>query len=157
MRRSRHIAADPVRGSDETIGAVVDLVVAALPAINGDEVRGAFAKISGLLRYLVTTEHTALEPLTLVAGRLVCDVTTVHGEDALELEERSVPQGAGSARDWRCFVPVPEGSPFTPRDLAQASPHFRPGPAPDSFEEPEDSDENSAVIDADALRRATGR
>lgn len=157
MRRARSIPSDPVRTTGEAIEAIVDLVVGALPSISEASIRSELGKISALLRYIVATEHTAINPLTLVAGGLVCDITTVHGEEAFDAEEPAVPHGATSASDWLLFVPLPEACPFDIADLTAAGRHLRPGPLPEAPQEAGRQTRGPVVLDADALRGATGR
>lgn len=156
MYRERRVPADPVRSTPETITAIADLIVAALPSVYGQEVHEALAAIHAPMRFLVGTETTAATPLTLLASSLICDIFTVHGEDALAADQPTVPLGAAHAADWLLFVPVPDGAPYGAEDLGAAGRHVQPGPAPEALRKAaEDGHDGATLVDAEALRKAT--
>jgi hypothetical protein len=159
MERTRYVPADPVRSISETIAAITDLLVGALPSVDEEHVRGAIGAIHSPIRFLVGTETTVTMPLTVVAGVLKCDIFTVHGESALEAEMPSVPLGAADATDWVLYVPVPQGAPFTSGDLAAGGTNIKAGPAPEAVRRAKENGANGAAteIDIEALRRATQR
>jgi hypothetical protein len=132
VRRRRDIHADPARTSAETAEAIADLIAAALPAANGVELSGAANALHPFLSYLIPGEHLTREPLTLVADKLACDIFTLHGEDAVVAEDPDTPPGAASATSWSLYVPVPDGAPFTDKEIEAADQHLRAGPAPDN-------------------------
>jgi hypothetical protein len=156
MRRSRQIAADPARDTRETWDAIVALVTASLPAVPSETVASDLQQIASFVKYLISTEALADMPLTLCAGTLACDIFAVYGSDALSLEEPNAPPGAARATNWHLYVPIPEGAPFSERDLRAAGARFNPGPAPP---DPSQSEHMSRavrldqVVDADALRK----
>jgi hypothetical protein len=131
VRRRRDIPADPARTSAETAEAIADLIAAAVPAADRAELAGAANALRPFLGYLIPGEHLTREPLTLVADKLACDIFTLHGEDAVGAEDPDTPPGAASATSWVLYVPVPDGAPFTDREIEAADHHLHAGAAPD--------------------------
>ena len=110
---------------------IADLIAAAVPTADSAELASAANALRPFLGYLIPGEHLTREPLTLVADKLVCDIFTVHGEDAVGAEDPDAPPGAASATSWSLYVPAPDGAPFTDREIEAANQHLRAGPAPD--------------------------
>jgi hypothetical protein len=137
VRRRRDIPADPTRTSAETAEAIADLIASALPAADMAGLAGAANAIRPFLGYLIPGEHLTREPLTLVADKLACDIYTLHGEDAVGAEDPDSPPGAASATTWSLYIPVPDGAPFTDKEVDAADPHLRAGPAGDSADKTE--------------------
>jgi hypothetical protein len=130
VRRSRYIAADPERTTAETVEAIGDLMAGSLPAADKSAIGLATESLRAFASYLVPGEHLTTRPLTLVAGSLACDVFTLHGEDAVGVEDPAPPPGAASETSWTLYVPIPPQAPFAAGDVEKADPHFRAGPAP---------------------------
>jgi hypothetical protein len=89
------------------------------PHINRADVELAMAHASGIGRMLVAGGHLEREPLTLVAGELRLEVTTVSGNNALDLDENLNPvPGGGAAESWTVHLPACPPLDDAARDVA---------------------------------------
>lgn len=112
MQRHREIAASPKRTTAETweaIGSLVGDTLERSPSIDRAGVDAALKTIDQLGRTLVSAGHLEDHPLTVVAGDLWLEITTVSGSPALTLEENLNPvPGGATATDWTLHVPQVE-------------------------------------------------
>jgi len=112
MLRYRTVAASPVRGASATWQVITDLVadtVAPSAALSRAEAEQAMSVAAPAGRMLIAGGHLDRHPLTLVAGLVHCEITTVSGAAALTAEENlnSVP-GATAAESFIIYLPSPE-------------------------------------------------
>ena len=109
MKRHRTIASAPQRSATEAWETIVTLVGATLErsaSIEREAVDAACAKAAGVGRMLTAGGHLEQTPVTLVAGELFLEITTVSGAAALELDENLNPvPGGASAEDWKLHLP----------------------------------------------------
>lgn len=158
MRRTRQVAASPVRSASGTWAVIADLVadtVAQSSALSRDEAVQAMSAAEAVGRMLVAAGHLQQHPITLVAGKVHCEITTVSGTAALTLEENLNPvPGAAGADDFTIHLPSP--APLQEQVNAAADRHARLSgavpPAPDTK-----AANSGPLIDREALRRAVNQ
>ncbi|MFD6594764.1 hypothetical protein ACFWFH_15015 [Streptomyces coelicoflavus] len=155
MQRTRQVAASPVRSASGTWGVIADLVadtVEQSSALSRDEAVQAMSAAEAVGRVLIAGGHLKQHPITLVAGKVHCEITTVSGTEALALEENLNPvPGAAGANDFTIYLPSP--APLQEQVKAAAGGHARLSDAVPPV--PETKAANSGpLIDREALRRA---
>ncbi|RSS97517.1 hypothetical protein EF919_03495 [Streptomyces sp. WAC02707] len=155
MRRTREVAASPVRSASGTWAVIMDVVadtVAQSSALSRDEAVQAMSAAEAVGRMLIAADHLQRHPITLVAGKVHCEITTVSGIAALTLEENLTPvPGAAGADDFMIYLPSPV--PLQEQVKAAADGHARLSDAVPPA--PETKAANSGpLIDREALRRA---
>ncbi|MGH3761332.1 hypothetical protein [Actinophytocola sp.] len=155
MRRTREVAATPVRSASATWAVIADLVadtVAQSSSLSRDEAVQALSAAEAVGRMLVTGGHLHKQPITLVAGKVHCEITTVSGTAALALAETLNPvPGAAGADDFTIYFPSP--APLQEQVKAAAAGHARLSdtapPAPETK-----AAAPGPLIDREALRWA---
>lgn len=155
MRRSRQVAASPVRSASATWAAIVDLVadtVEQSSALSRGEAVQAMSAAESVGRMLIAAGHLQQHSITLVAGKVHCEIATVSGMVALTLEENLNPvPGAADAEDFTIYLPSP--APLQELVKAAAEGHARLSdavpPAPETK-----AAQSGPLIDREALRRA---
>lgn len=112
MLRHRTIAASPLRSASESWQVITDLVadtIAASAYLDRTDVIAAMSKAAAAGRMLIAGGHLDRHPLTLTAGSVHCEITTVSGASALTTEESLGPvPGAAGARDYTIYLPSPD-------------------------------------------------
>lgn len=112
MLRTRQVAASPVRSASATWTVIANLVadtVAQSSALSRDEAEQALSVAETVGRMLIAAGHLERHPLTLVAGKVHCEITTVSGTAALTFEENLNPvPGAADADSFTIYLPSPE-------------------------------------------------
>lgn len=159
MLRYRSIAASPVRSASVTWQVITGLVadtIAVSAALRGSEAEQAMSVAASAGRMLIAGGHLDRHPLTLVAGLLHCEITTVSGTAALTLEENLNPvPGAAGAETFTIYLPSPD--PLGPVVSAAIAAHSRLSEATPPAEL-KTADSSAPLIDLDALRKVvTGR
>jgi hypothetical protein len=137
---------------------IADLVadtVAQASALSRDDAEQAMSSAEAVGRMLVAAGHLQQHPVTLIAGTVYCEITTVSGTAALTLEENLNPiPGAAGADDFTIHLPSPD--PLQEQVKAAADGHARLSnavpPAPDTR-----AASSGPLIDRDALRRAVAQ
>lgn len=158
MRRARQVAASPVRSASGVWAVIADLVadtVAQSSALSRDEAVQAMSAAEAVGRMLIAGGHLHKHPVTLVAGTVHCEITTVSGTTALTLEENLNPvPGAAGADDFTIYLPSP--APLQEQVKAAADGHARLSdaapPAPETK-----AAASGPLIDREALRRAVAQ
>lgn len=158
MRRVREVAASPVRSASETWTVVANLVIDTVAQASEhlrDEALQAMAVAEPVGRMLVAGGHLQKHPITLIADKVHCEITTVSGAAALTLEENLNPvPGAAGASDFRIYLPSP--APLQQQVKAAAGGHARltdaAPPAPEVK-----AASAASLIDREALRRAVAQ
>lgn len=112
MQRRRAIAAGPVRTASEAWKVIIELLsvtLARAAAIDQDQVRESFIRLSTIGPMLVGPRHLERHDLVLAAGPLELAINTVSGAEALSLDENlnEVP-GAAGAGEWDLWLPEVE-------------------------------------------------
>lgn len=159
MLRYRAIAASPVRSASSTWQVITDLVadtIAVSASLSRLEAEQAMLAAAPAGRMLVAGGHLDRYPLTLVAGLVNCEITTVSGTAALTAEENLNPiPGAAEAGAFTIYLPSPD--PLAAAVAAAVAGHARLSNAiPAAESQPTASPE--PLIDLNALRKAvTGR
>lgn len=144
-----------MRSASSTWAVIVDLVadtVAQSSALSRDEAVQAMSAAEAVGRMLVAAGHLQQHPITLVVGKVYCEITTVSGTAALTLEENLHPvPGAAGADDFTIYLPSP--APLQEPVKAAADSHVRLSdtvpPAPETK-----AACPGPLIDREALRRA---
>jgi hypothetical protein len=152
--RTRQVAASPVRSASATWTVIAQLVadtVAQSSALSRDEAEQALSVAEAVGRMMIAAGHLERHPITLVAGKVHCAITTVSGTAALTFEENLDPiPGAAGADDFTIHLPSPE--PLQDQVKAAARGHARLSdaspPAPQT-----QAASSGPLIDAEALRR----
>jgi len=156
--RTRQIAASPARSASATWAVIADLIadtVAASPVLSRTEAEAALSAAGAVGRVLIAAGHLDGSPITLVAGAVHCEITTVSGTAALAHEENlnTVP-GASGAEGFTIYLPSPD--PLQDQVEAAAARHPRlsaaAAPAPTAA-----AARSEPLLDQAALRRAAGR
>jgi hypothetical protein len=137
---------------------IADLVadtVAQASALSRDDAEQAMSSAEAVGRMLIAAGHLQQHPVTLIAGTVYCEITTVSGTAALTLEENLNPiPGAAGADDFTIHLPSPD--PLQEQVKAAADGHARLSnavpPAPDTR-----AASSGPLIDRDALRRAVAQ
>lgn len=155
MRRARQVAASPVRSASGTWAVISDLVadtVAQSSVLSRDEAVQAMSAAEAVGRMLIAAGHLQQHPITLVAGKVHCEITTVCGTAALTLEENLSPvPGAAGADDFTIHLPSP--APLQDQVKAVADSHARLSDSvPPALEAKAAG--SGPLIDREALRRA---
>ncbi|WP_201247720.1 MULTISPECIES: hypothetical protein [Frankia] len=105
------MAASPVRSASATWTVITDLIadtVAQSSSLSRDEAGRAMSAAEAVGRMLIAGGHLNKHPVTLVAGKVHCEITTVSGAAALTLEENLNPvPGAAGADDFMIYLPSP--------------------------------------------------
>ena len=152
MRRTRRqLAASPVRSASATWAAIADLVAGTV-ALSRDEAMQAMSAAEAVGRMLIAGGHLHKHPITLVAGKVHCEITTVSGTAALTLEENLNPvTGAAGADEFTIHLPSP--APLQEQAQVAADRHTRLSaatpPAPEAK-----AAAPGPLIDREVLRRA---
>ena len=159
MLRYRTIAAAPVRSASVTWQVITGLVadtIATSAALSRSEAEQAMSVAAPAGRMLIAGGHLDRHPLTLVAGLVRCEITTVSGTAALTAEESLNPvPGAAAAETFTIYLPSPD--PLGPVVSAAAAGHARLSDAAPPTESPAAAS-TEPIIDLGALRKAvTGR
>ena len=159
MLRSRTIAASPVRSASATWQVITGLVadtIATSAALSRSEAEQAMLVAAPAGRMLIAGGHLDQHPLTLVAGLVHCQISTVSGTAALTAEENLNPvPGATSAEAFTIYLPCPD--PLGPVVSAAVAGHGRLSDAIPPAEAKTTAG-SAPLIDTDALRKAvTGR
>lgn len=155
MLRTRQVAASPVRSASATWAVLANLVaetVAQSSLLTRAEAEQALSAAESVGRMLVAAGHLERHPITLVAGNVHCEITTVSGTAALTFEENLNPiPGAAGAADFTLHLPSP--APLQDQVKAAASAHAclsdASPPAP-----PTAAARVGSLIDRTALQRA---
>jgi hypothetical protein len=155
VRRTRQVAASPVRSASGTWSVIADLVADTLAqssALSRDEAVQVMSVAEAVGRVLIAAGHLHKHPITLVAGSVHCEITTVSGTTALTLDENLNPvPGAAGADDFTIHLPSP--APLQEQVKAAADRHARLSdaapPAPETK-----AATSGPLIDREALRRA---
>lgn len=155
MRRTREVAASPVRSASATWTVITDLVadtVAQSSALSRDEAVQAMTAAEAVGRMLIAGGHLHKHPITLAAGKVHCEIITVSGTAALTLEENLNPvPGAAGADDFTIYLPSP--APLQEQVKAAADEHTRLSDAAPPVAETKAAS-SGPLIDREALRRA---
>ena len=159
MLRYRSIAAAPVRSASATWQVIAGLVadtIATAAALSRAEAEQAMSAAAQAGRTLVAGGHLDRHPLTLIAGLVHCEITTVSGTAALTAEENLNPvPGAAGAETFTIYLPSPD--PLGAVVSAAAAGHARLSSATPPAE-PQPAASSGTLIDLAALRKAvTGR
>lgn len=112
MKRTRSIAAAPMRTTGETWAAITQLVADTLSRsdkIEHTTVAQALTAAKPAGHLLVAGGHLDHAPLIVRAADVELEVVTVSGDAAVRLEENLNPvPGASDAADWVVYFPTPE-------------------------------------------------
>lgn len=153
MLRRRSIAASPARGTGEAWEVIAALFADTLdrsPRVSRVAVEDAMGRAAGVGRLLIAGGHLEKTALTLVAGDLHLEVTTVSGDSALSLDENLNPvPGGASAESWTIYLPQCGPLEAAIRDAAKAHEHLSADDPPAPAAQPA----ASAALDESALRR----
>jgi hypothetical protein len=158
MLRTRTIAASPRRSSSVTWQVITDLVadtIAKSSSLSRADAEQAMSVAAPAGRMLIAGGHLDRHPLTLVAGAVHCEITTISGTAALTAEENLNPiPGAANATSYTIHLPTPD--PLQAVVAAAVAGHDRlsgaaPAPARTS------SAGAGPLIDTEALREAVTR
>ncbi|MEU0634721.1 hypothetical protein ABZ338_00700 [Streptomyces albidoflavus] len=133
---------------------ISDLVadtVAQSSVLSRDEAVQAMSAAKPVGRMLIAAGHLQQHPITLVIGKVHCEITTVSGTAALALEENLNPvPGAAGADAFTIHLPSP--APLQAQVKAVADGHTRLSdavpPAPEAK-----AASSGPLIDREALRR----
>jgi hypothetical protein len=152
------VAASPVRSASATWTVIAELVVdtvAQSSSLSRDEAVQAMTAAEAVGRMLIAGGHLHKHPITLVAGKVHCEITTVSGSAALTLEENLNPvPGAAGADDFTIYLPSP--APLQEQVKAAADGHARlSAAAPPAAETKATS--SGSLIDLEALRGAVNQ
>lgn len=154
MRRAREVAASPVRSASATWTVIADLVTdtVAQSSLSRDEAVQAMSAAEAVGRMLIAGGHLNKHPITLVAGKVHCEITTVSGTAALTLEENLNPvPGAAGADAFTIYLPSP--APLEELVQAAAKAHGRLSDGTPPTEETKAASAGP-LVDREALRRA---
>jgi hypothetical protein len=154
MLRYRTIAASPVRSASATWQAIADLVadtIAMSSALSRTDAEEAMSAAAAAGRMLVAGGHLDRYPLTLVAGRVYCEITTTSGTAALDTEENLNPvPGAADAERFTIYLPSPDPLKETVSAAVASHPRLS-GAIPAA--EPREAARSAPLIDLDAVRK----
>jgi len=158
MLRTKQVAASPVRSASATWTVVANLVadtVAQSSLLPRDEAEQALSAAETVGRMLIAAGHLERHPITLVAGNVHCEITTVSGTAALTLEENLNPiPGAASAASFTIYLPSP--APLQDQVKAAASAHIRLSDAAPAAPQTAAAS-GGPLIDRAALQRAVAQ
>ncbi len=149
------MAASPLRSASVTWSVIAGLVadtVAQSSGLSRDEAVQAMSAAEAVGRMLVAGGHLHKHPITLVAGEVHCEITTVSGTAALTLEENLNPvPGAAGADEFTVYLPSP--APLQEQVRAAVDGHARLSDAAPPAAETKAAS-SGPLIDREALRRA---
>lgn len=155
MLRTRQVAASPVRSASATWTVIAKLVadtVAQASALFRGEAEQALSAAEAVGRMLIAAGHLERHPITLVAGKVHCEITTVSGTAALTFEENLNPvPGAAGAGSFTIYLPSP--APLEDQVKAAAGGHARLSDAAPPTPQVEAAS-SVPLIDHAALRQA---
>lgn len=155
MLRTREVAASPVRSASATWTVIANLVadtVAQSSALSRDEAEQAMSVAELVGRMLIAAGHLERHPITLVAGKVHCEINTVSGKAALALDENLNPvPGAAGADNFTIYLPAPE--PLQDQVKATSSGHARLSDASPPTPQAQAAS-SGPLIDRATLRRA---
>ncbi|WP_258904028.1 hypothetical protein [Actinokineospora sp. UTMC 2448] len=144
-----------MRSASATWAVIADLVadtVAQSSALSRDEAVQAMSAAEAAGRMLVAGGHLHKHPITLVAGKVHCEITTVSGTAALTLEENLNPvPGAAGADDFTVYLP--SSAPLQEQVKAAVDGHPRLSDAAPPAAGTKAAS-SGPLIDREALRRA---
>lgn len=153
MKRHRTIAASPERSASRAWSTICDLVADTLErsaSIDRSAVEATMAHAGEAGLMLVAGGHLEAEPITVLAGELDLEITTVSGDKALTVEENLNPvPGAASAEEWMIHLPAPAPLERVVHDICATDPHVSwepPGSAVTAS-----ATRESALVDSAAL------
>jgi hypothetical protein len=160
MVRYRTVAAAPVRSPSAAWQVITDLVadtIAASAALSRSDAEQAMAVAAPAGRMLIAGGHLDRHPLTLVAGLVHCEISTVSGVAALSAEENPNPvPGAAGAATYTVHLPAPD--PLAAVVAVAVAGHPRLSDVPPPASETRAAPGTGPLIDLDAVRKAvTGR
>jgi hypothetical protein len=155
MLRFRTITSSPVRSASSAWQVISDLVadtVAASASLSRSEAEQAMLAAAPAGRMLVAGGHLDRHPLTLVAGLVRCEISTVSGSAALTAEENLSPiPGAAGAEAFTVYLPSPD--PLAAVVAAAAAGHARLSSAVPPAESRAAAN-SEPLIDLEAIRKA---
>ncbi|MDQ7806259.1 hypothetical protein Q5425_21155 [Amycolatopsis sp. A133] len=144
-----------MRSASATWTVIADLVadtVAQSSALLRDEAVQAMAVAEAAGRMLIAGGHLHKHPITLVAGKVYCEITTVSGTAALALEENLNPvPGAAGADAFMIYLPSPAPLQQQVKEAANAHARLSDGSPPT---EQTKAASSGPLIDREALRQA---
>ena len=127
MLRTRQVAASPIRSASATWTVIANLVadtVAQSSVLTREEAEHATSAAEPVGRMLIAAGHLERHPITLVAGNVHCEITTVSGTAALTVDENLNPiPGAAGAAGFTIYLPSP--APLQDQVKTAASEHVR--------------------------------
>jgi hypothetical protein len=127
MLRTRQVTASPVRSASATWTVIANLVadtVAQSSLLTREEAEQSLSAAETVGRMLIAAGHLERHPITLVAGNVHCEITTVSGTAALTVEENLNPiPGAAGAASFTIYLPSP--APLQDQVKTAASGHAR--------------------------------
>lgn len=156
MLRYRSVAAAPMRSASAAWQVITDLVVGTIAAsaeLSRSDAEQAMAVAAPAGRMLIAGGHLDRHPLTLIAGLVHCEITTVSGTPALTAEENLNPvPGAVGAAVYTIHLPVPDPLTAVVADVVAGHPRLSdvPPPAPGRRA----AAGTGPLIDLDAVRKA---
>ncbi|MEU4574585.1 hypothetical protein [Nonomuraea sp. NPDC023979] len=147
-----------MRSASATWTVISDLVadtVALSSGLSRDEAVQAMSAAEAVGRMLIAAGHLQQHPITLVAGKVYCEITAVSGTAALTLDENLNPvPGAAGADTFMIYLPSP--APLQAQVKTAANGHTRLSDAAPPA--PETKTANAGpLIDREALRRAVSQ
>jgi hypothetical protein len=158
MLRRRTIAASPLRGASATWQVITDLVtdtIATASALSRADAAEAMSVAAPAGRMLIAGGHLDMNPLTLVADLVFCEITTVSGAAALTAEENLNPvPGAAGADTFTIYLPSPD--PLGELVSAAIAGHARLSSSV-PVAEPHAEANSRPLIDLSALRKEVSR
>lgn len=162
MKRSRTIAAAPVRTASEAWLSVVNLLADTLersPAIADGTVTAELSALDGLGPALIAAGHLENGGLVLVDVGLHLTIVVPTGDRALDVDENlnPVPGGATATEGWRLYVPSPKPLASAVAAAAAKSDHLSTDTPPEAAPEDDKSVTRKGLLDLDALRSLRGQ
>ena len=149
-----------MRSSSATWQVITDLVadtVAVSAFLSRSDPEQAMAVAASAGRMLIAGGHLDRCPLTLIAGLVHCEITTVSGTAALTAEENlNLVPGAAGAATYTIYLPAPD--PLATVVAEAVAGHSRLSDAPPPAAGARAATETAPLIDLDAVRKGvTGR
>ena len=163
MKRSRTIAASPVRSAAEAWRVVTALIADTLersPDVAAGSVAGELAVLDGLGPALIAGGHLEAKGLVLCDVGLHVTILVVAADAALSVEENlnPVPGGSSATDCWMLHIPLPGALDASVVAAAARSSHLTVEKPPDSAAAArEEKREAGSAIDLEALRKETSR
>ena len=155
MKRTREVAAAPVRSASATWEAIAGIVretLASADAVSSADVDSALSRAAGVGRALVASGHLDSHPVVLVAPPLHLSVTTLSGTKALGSDDSPGVPGGSTVTDWCLHLPAVEPLEDVVRQVAAGDSHLSSDPPPEDRTAPA-----STTIDREALARRLSR